>query len=196
MRAATAAPASGSPSCGGWSSCTAASCARRARARTAAAASASRCPWRPSRSLSRDRGRAGRRDRARPGGPRGAGRRGRAARPRTSCGWSSRTCWAASPASATTASRPMLEAAERPPALILLDLMLPRVSGWEVARRLRQSPRTAAVPIIAVSALSRPAGARGRAARRLRRLPHQAVHARRAGPPGHHHAPEPGVAVR
>jgi signal transduction histidine kinase/ActR/RegA family two-component response regulator len=48
------------------------------------------------------------------------------------------------------------EAAERPPALILLDLMLPRVSGWEVARRLRQSPRTSSVPIIAVSALSRP----------------------------------------
>jgi signal transduction histidine kinase/CheY-like chemotaxis protein len=47
------------------------------------------------------------------------------------------------------------EAAERPPALILLDLMLPRVSGWEVARRLRQSPRTTLVPIIAVSALSR-----------------------------------------
>jgi CheY-like chemotaxis protein len=38
------------------------------------------------------------------------------------------------------------EAAQRPPALILLDLMLPRVSGWEVARRLRQSPRTATVP--------------------------------------------------
>jgi len=50
----------------------------------------------------------------------------------------------------------MREAADRVPALILLDLMLPRVSGWEVARRLRQSPRTAAVPIIAVSALSRP----------------------------------------
>jgi signal transduction histidine kinase/ActR/RegA family two-component response regulator len=47
------------------------------------------------------------------------------------------------------------EATERVPALILLDLMLPRVSGWEVARRLRQNPRTASVPIIAVSALSR-----------------------------------------
>ena len=76
------------------------------------------------------------------------------------------------------------EAAERPPALILLDLMLPRVSGWEVARRLRQSPRTATVPIVAVSALSAPAGARGGPARRLRRLSHQAVHARRAGSDG------------
>jgi CheY-like chemotaxis protein/anti-sigma regulatory factor (Ser/Thr protein kinase) len=47
------------------------------------------------------------------------------------------------------------DAAERPPTLILLDLMLPRLSGWEVARRLRQSPRTSTVVIIAVSALSR-----------------------------------------
>jgi len=43
-----------------------------------------------------------------------------------------------------------------PPALVLLDLMLPGVSGWEVARRLRQTPATRAVPIIAVSALARP----------------------------------------
>ena len=47
-------------------------------------------------------------------------------------------------------------ARERTPALVLLDLMLPGLSGWEVARRLRQDPRTTAVPIIAVSALSRP----------------------------------------
>jgi DNA-binding response OmpR family regulator len=48
------------------------------------------------------------------------------------------------------------DAAERPPTLVLLDLMLPRLSGWEVARRLRQNARTSSVPIIAVSALSRP----------------------------------------
>ncbi len=48
------------------------------------------------------------------------------------------------------------EALDRPPDLILLDLMLPHMSGWEVARRLRQSPRTQSVPIIAVSALARP----------------------------------------
>jgi signal transduction histidine kinase/ActR/RegA family two-component response regulator len=46
-------------------------------------------------------------------------------------------------------------AIEHPPALILLDLMLPNVSGWEVARRLREHPRTRSVPIIAVSALAR-----------------------------------------
>jgi signal transduction histidine kinase/ActR/RegA family two-component response regulator len=48
------------------------------------------------------------------------------------------------------------EAFARPPALILLDLMLPNVSGWEVTRRLREDARTRAVPIIAVSALARP----------------------------------------
>ncbi|MGH7326310.1 MAG: hybrid sensor histidine kinase/response regulator [Candidatus Rokuibacteriota bacterium] len=48
------------------------------------------------------------------------------------------------------------EATSRPPALILLDLMLPRLSGWEVARRLRQQPSTRGLPIIAVSALARP----------------------------------------
>jgi signal transduction histidine kinase/ActR/RegA family two-component response regulator len=51
--------------------------------------------------------------------------------------------------------RALFEAVENPPALVLLDLMLPRVSGWEVARRLRQSPRTRDVPIVAVSALAR-----------------------------------------
>jgi signal transduction histidine kinase/ActR/RegA family two-component response regulator len=52
--------------------------------------------------------------------------------------------------------RALGEAMDRVPDLILLDLMLPQVSGWEVARRLRQSPRTQSVPIIAVSALARP----------------------------------------
>jgi signal transduction histidine kinase/ActR/RegA family two-component response regulator len=47
------------------------------------------------------------------------------------------------------------EALEQPPALVLLDLMLPGVSGWEVARRLRQNPRTQDAAIIAVSALAR-----------------------------------------
>jgi len=47
-------------------------------------------------------------------------------------------------------------ALEHPPAVILLDLMLPGLSGWEVARRLRQHPDTRNIPIIAVSALARP----------------------------------------
>jgi signal transduction histidine kinase/ActR/RegA family two-component response regulator len=52
--------------------------------------------------------------------------------------------------------RAVFEAVEHPPALILLDLMLPSLSGWEVARRLRQNQRTKSVPMIAVTALARP----------------------------------------
>jgi len=52
--------------------------------------------------------------------------------------------------------RAVFEAVEHPPALILLDLMLPSLSWWEVARRLRQNQRTKDVPIIAVTALARP----------------------------------------
>jgi CheY-like chemotaxis protein len=35
-----------------------------------------------------------------------------------------------------------------PPALILLDLKLPKVDGLEVLRRLRGTPRTAIVPVV------------------------------------------------
>jgi two-component system, cell cycle response regulator DivK len=38
------------------------------------------------------------------------------------------------------------------PDLILLDLSLPEVDGWEVARRLKADARTASIPIIAVTA--------------------------------------------
>ncbi|MGI9331774.1 MAG: response regulator [Gammaproteobacteria bacterium] len=37
------------------------------------------------------------------------------------------------------------------PDLILMDLSLPGLDGWEAARRLKANERTAAVPIIAVS---------------------------------------------
>jgi len=38
------------------------------------------------------------------------------------------------------------------PDLILLDLSLPEVDGWEVARQLKASYRTSQIPIIAVTA--------------------------------------------
>ncbi len=44
-------------------------------------------------------------------------------------------------------------ATAEPPDLILLDLMMPGMNGFEVCRRLREDPRTAAVPVIAVTAL-------------------------------------------
>jgi len=45
--------------------------------------------------------------------------------------------------------------AARPPALVLLDAMLPRIHGFEVARRLRADPRTREVPVIMMTAIYR-----------------------------------------
>ncbi len=42
---------------------------------------------------------------------------------------------------------------EAPPDLILLDLMMPGMTGLEVCRRLKQDPATSAVPVIVVTAL-------------------------------------------
>jgi DNA-binding response OmpR family regulator len=39
-----------------------------------------------------------------------------------------------------------------PPALILLDVMMPGLSGWEVARQLKEERSTADVPVILLSA--------------------------------------------
>ena len=38
------------------------------------------------------------------------------------------------------------------PDLILLDMSLPLIDGWEAARRLKASPNTARVPIVALTA--------------------------------------------
>lgn len=47
-------------------------------------------------------------------------------------------------------------AAEHLPDVILMDLMMPTLDGFEVIHRLKQAPDLAAVPVIAVTALSRP----------------------------------------
>jgi two-component system phosphate regulon response regulator PhoB len=41
-----------------------------------------------------------------------------------------------------------------PPDLAILDIMLPGISGTEIARRMREDPRTAAVPILMLTAKS------------------------------------------
>lgn len=45
------------------------------------------------------------------------------------------------------------EAQRQPPSLILLDLLLPGLSGWEVCRLLRKDPKTQAVPLLILTAL-------------------------------------------
>jgi CheY-like chemotaxis protein len=42
------------------------------------------------------------------------------------------------------------------PAAIVLDLSLPELDGWEVARQLKQDERTSHVPILALSAFALP----------------------------------------
>lgn len=38
------------------------------------------------------------------------------------------------------------------PDVVLLDMMLPRVDGWEVTARVKGDPATSAIPIVALSA--------------------------------------------
>jgi CheY-like chemotaxis protein len=40
------------------------------------------------------------------------------------------------------------------PAIILMDLAMPRMDGWEAIRRLRADPMTAEIPIVALSAFA------------------------------------------
>ncbi len=47
----------------------------------------------------------------------------------------------------------IVSATENPPGLVIVDLMMPRVTGFDVLRALRSDPRTRVVPIIVFSAL-------------------------------------------
>ncbi len=44
--------------------------------------------------------------------------------------------------------------AQRKPDLILLDVMMPKMSGFEVCRRLKNNPETKDIPVIMVTALN------------------------------------------
>jgi CheY-like chemotaxis protein len=47
-------------------------------------------------------------------------------------------------------------ALERKPDLVVLDLMLPKLPGYEVLKELRKRPETAAIPVMVVSSLPKP----------------------------------------
>lgn len=46
-----------------------------------------------------------------------------------------------------------IEAArQEQPALVLMDMSLPVLDGWEATRRIKADPRTAAIPVVALTA--------------------------------------------
>ncbi|SEN47670.1 two component transcriptional regulator, winged helix family [Pseudorhodobacter antarcticus] len=57
-------------------------------------------------------------------------------------------------AQASDGEEGMLLVAENPPDLIILDWMMPHLSGIEVCRRLKMRPETRAIPVIMLSARS------------------------------------------
>ena len=67
---------------------------------------------------------------------------------------------------ASTGDEALTAAFTTPPDVIVLDLGLPDIDGWEVARQLKAAPQTAAIPIIALTGAD---------------LPHERASAMRAG---------------
>jgi len=53
---------------------------------------------------------------------------------------------------ATDGAQGVAAAASEKPDLILMDLSLPVVDGWEAARRIKAAPETSRIPIIALTA--------------------------------------------
>ncbi len=45
------------------------------------------------------------------------------------------------------------QVAEHDPDLVLLDIMMPDISGYEVCKRIRKTPASAAIPVLMVTAL-------------------------------------------
>ena len=80
-------------------------------------------------------------------------------------------------------------AAQHPaPDLILLDVMMPGMDGYEVVGRLRADPATRDIPVIFLTALSRGGRRAARAGTRCGRLHHQADQAGDRARPGAHAA--------
>ena len=60
-------------------------------------------------------------------------------------------------ATAATGEEALLRARDDRPDLIVLDIMLPGMDGWEVLRELEADPTTAGIPVIFLTALARDA---------------------------------------
>ena len=54
---------------------------------------------------------------------------------------------------ATRGDRGVEVAIAEQPDVVLVDICMPGIDGWEVCRRLKSEPRTAAIPIILLTAL-------------------------------------------
>ena len=67
--------------------------------------------------------------------------------------------------------------------LVLLDVVMPGLDGYEVCRRIRAGERTAYLPVVMITASGEPA-ASGRPGGRRRRLRDQAVRPERAAGQG------------
>lgn len=61
--------------------------------------------------------------------------------------------WGYRPLTAQTAEQGLAMAAAHRPALILLDMLMPKMKGREFCQRLRQAPETAPIPVIFLTAL-------------------------------------------
>jgi two-component system cell cycle response regulator/two-component system cell cycle response regulator DivK len=57
---------------------------------------------------------------------------------------------------ATTGARALVLAEENQPDIILMDLALKGMDGFEVTRALKQNPNTASIPVVALSAYAMP----------------------------------------
>src|SRR5688572_26357878 len=61
---------------------------------------------------------------------------------------------------AETGTAAIEQARSRPPDVIVLDIRLPDMSGWDVCNALKDDPRTAQIPIIILTAAASPTLAR------------------------------------
>ena len=55
--------------------------------------------------------------------------------------------------SAADGEQALEQARKEKPSLVVLDVMMPRMNGWEVARALRQDPATHAIKIVMLTAI-------------------------------------------